>query len=32
LNNSGRTGTPVQDQMVTTRGGSRTDPAPESKN
>lgn len=32
LNNSGRTGTPVQDQMVTTRGGSRTDPAPDSKN
>ncbi len=32
LNSSNRTGTPVQDQMVMTRGGSRTDPAPESKN
>ncbi len=32
MNAANRTGTPVQEQMVTTRGGSKTDPPPQSKN
>jgi hypothetical protein len=32
MNNASRAGTSVQDQMVVTRGGSKTDPPSESKN